>query len=132
LQDALSNLPDGRPYASWRDLSPIELDDLTSECYGSLLDEQAREDFLTDEHRLSKAFGLVSHLPAAQAHVEEVAFCQMIRGQLRKLTPKEHQSKEDLDRAVRDLLDESITAQPAVDIFTVAGLPEKPGHLHPR
>lgn len=67
----------------------------------------------------------ISHLPEGQANTEEVAFYQMIRKQLRKLTPAVHRSVEDLERAVQDLLDESIQAQPAVDIFAVAGL-EKP------
>jgi type I restriction enzyme R subunit len=125
LEAALSNLPPDGDYAGWRDLTPVGLDDLTSACYGTLLDEQAREDFLADEHRLSKAFSLIAHLPAGRAHADEVAFCQMIRGQLRKLNPLTHSSREDLERAVRDLLDESITAQPAVEIFAVAGL-EKP------
>ena len=125
LQDAISNLPPDEPYAVWRELPPVALDDLTSHCYGALLDEQARADFLADEHRLSQAFGLIAHLPVARDHADEVAFCQMIRGQLRKLNPAGSKSREDLERAVRDLLDESIAAQPAVDIFAVAGL-EKP------
>jgi type I restriction enzyme R subunit len=49
----------------------------------------------------------------------------MIRKQVRKLTPKAKQGGEDLDRAVQDLLDESVAAQPTVDIFAVAGM-DKP------
>ena len=44
---------------------------------------------------------------------------------MRKLDPKGQRNLEDLDRAVQDLIDASIEAQPAVDIFKVAGL-EKP------
>ncbi|MGH2541472.1 MAG: DUF3387 domain-containing protein, partial [Ardenticatenaceae bacterium] len=95
-------------------------------CYGTLAaDDKRREDFLLDEHRLSKAFSLVAHLPNCRAHADEVAFYQLIRKQVRKLNPQAHKSIEDLERAVRDLLDESISAQPTVDIFAVAGL-EKP------
>lgn len=123
LQATASNLPSNQPYARWRDLSATELEDVCNRCYGTLAaDEALREDFLADEHRLSKAFSLVSHLPECRPHFDEVAFYQMIRKQLRKLSPTARQSVEDLDRAVRDLLDESITAQPAVDIFAVAGL----------
>ena len=103
----------------------MDLEDLTSLCYGTLADERPREVFLAEEHRLSMAFSLVRHLPAGRANTDEVAFYQMVRKQLRKLTPPASRSAEDLERAVQDLLDESIAAQPAVDIFAVAGL-EKP------
>ena len=125
LEVARACLPPKQTYNRWRDLDLIELEDLTNLCYGTLADEQLREDFLAEEHRLSKGYSLVMHVPTARAHAEEVAFCQMIRKQLQKLDPKVKQGLETLDRAVRDLLDESISAQPAVDIFAVAGL-DKP------
>jgi type I restriction enzyme R subunit len=118
-------LPAGQPYESWRDLPPVDLEDLASLVYGTLAGEQAREDFLAEEHRLSMAFSLVKHLPAGRANTDLVAFCQMVRKQLRKLNPRARRSAEDLERAVQDLLDDSIAAQPAVDIFAVAGL-DKP------
>jgi type I restriction enzyme R subunit len=113
-------------YASWRSLTNIQLEDLCSLCYGALAaDDQLKEDFIGEEHRLSKAFSLIKHLPAGQANQEEVAFYQMVRLQLNKLTPQVKQGVNQLERAVRDLLDESIAAQPAIDIFSVAGL-DKP------
>lgn len=115
-------LPAGQPYAAWRDLSPVALEDLTSLVYGTLADEQLRDDFLAEERRLSMAYSLVKHLPAGRANTDEVACYQMLRKQLRKLNPRARRSVEDLERAVQDLLDESIAAQPAVDIFAVAGL----------
>ena len=45
-------LPPEQPYAGWRDLSAMDLEDLTSLCYGTLADETAREVFLAEEHRL--------------------------------------------------------------------------------
>ena len=113
-----SNMPDpeqhGFPanaYAAWRDLNNIQLEDLNNLVYGSLApDETLKEDFLTDEKRLSKAFSLVSHLPEAQSHSNEVAFYQMIRKQLRKLDPEAKQKAVQFEHAVRDLLDESIAA----------------------
>jgi type I restriction enzyme R subunit len=123
LEVTRSNLPPGQPYARWTELSPAELEDLTNRCYASLVDDEERlEDFLRDEHALSKAFSLVRHLPAGEANLEEVAFYQALRKQLRKLKPAARQSVEEMERAVRDLLDVSITAQPAVDIFAVSGL----------
>jgi type I restriction enzyme R subunit len=65
LQHTRANMPDptakGLPanaYAAWRSLSNIELEDLTSYVYGTLIaDEQHKDDFLSDEFKLSKAYG---------------------------------------------------------------------------
>jgi type I restriction enzyme R subunit len=119
-------LPAGHPYAAWRSLSAMALEDLTNLCYGTLAgDDSLREDFLQEEHRLSQAYSLVSHLRAGQQNTNEVAFYQLIRKQVRKLNPTERKGLDDLERAVQDLLNDSISAQPAVDIFRVAGL-ERP------
>jgi len=88
LEVTRSNLPSGQPYARWTELSPVELEDLTIRCYAALVDDEERlDDFLRDEHALSKAFSLVRHLPAGEANLEEVAFHQALRKQLRKLKP---------------------------------------------
>lgn len=119
-------LPVGQPYATWRRLSAMGLEDLTNLCYGTLADDDSlREDFLHEEHRLSKAYSLISHLPVGRDNTDEVAFYQLIRKQVRKLDPAARRGMDDLDRAVQDLLNDSIAAQPAVDIFRVAGL-ERP------
>ncbi len=126
LEITRSNLPPGQPYAHWTELSPVELEDMTSLCYGALAqDEERLEDFLADEHRLSQAYSLIRHLSTGDEHREEVAFHQILRKELGKLKPKARQSVEDFERAVKDLVDESILARPAVDIFSVAGL-ERP------
>jgi type I restriction enzyme R subunit len=117
-----------RPYgdnifANWRNLSNIQLEDLTSHVYGTLIqDEEHKDDFLSDEYKLSKAFSLIKHLPAGQQNSAEVGFYQLIRQQLRKLDPAAAQKNRQLESAVHDLLDESVAARPAVDIFAVAGL----------
>lgn len=133
LQITRSNLPNptakslpANAYAAWRSLSNIQLEDLTSYVYGTLIaDEQHKDDFLSDEFKLSKAFSLIKHLPVGQDNTEEVGFYQLIRQQVRKLDAATSQHTRQFESAVRDLLDDSITAQPAVDIYAVAGL-DKP------
>jgi type I restriction enzyme R subunit len=123
LEIVRAMLPAEQPYATWRTLSAMALEDLCSLCYGTLADDEGlNEDFLQEEHRLSKAYSLISHLDVGETHADEVAFYQMLRRQVRKLTPTAQRSMEDLERAVQDLLDESISADPAVDIFAVSGL----------
>jgi len=110
-------------YQTWRTLTRIQLGDLFALCYGTLGPHQElRDDYLTQEHRLSKAYSLIRHLPTGQANSDEVQLYQMIRHQLRRLEPKARQSVETMKRAVRDLLDESLEADQLVDIFATAGL----------
>ncbi|MBE7469087.1 MAG: type I restriction endonuclease subunit R [Anaerolineae bacterium] len=113
-------------YAAWRSLSNIQLEDLSRYVYGTLVgDPQHRDDFLNEEFKLSKAFSLVKHLAVAQQHTEEVGFYQLVRQQLRKIDAATSHKTRQLERAVRDLLDESIAAREAIDIYAVAGL-DKP------
>jgi type I restriction enzyme R subunit len=133
LQVTRANMPDlnqtsfpAGAYARWRGLSNIELSDLNAYVYGILIgDEEHRDDFLEEEYKLSKAYGLIKHLPAGQANTDEVAFYQLVRKQLNKIDPATTRRTRTLEGAIRDLLDDSIAAQPKVDIFTVAGL-DKP------
>ncbi|MCG3208392.1 MAG: hypothetical protein FOGNACKC_01996 [Anaerolineae bacterium] len=133
LQITRANMPDpaglGLPknvYAAWRNLSNIQLEDLTAFVYGTLVqDEPHKDDFLNEEIKLSKAFSLVKHLTAGQQNTEEVGFYQLIRQQLRKLDAVTSQQTHQFEGAVRDLLDASVAAQAAVDIYAVAGL-DKP------
>ena len=73
----------------YRSLSAIQLEDLTSLCYGTLAgDESLKEDFLHEEHRLAKAYSLIYHLPTGQQHGDEVAFYQLVRNRCASSTPK--------------------------------------------
>jgi type I restriction enzyme R subunit len=80
---------------------------------------------LNEEFKLSKVFSLIKHLAAGQQHTEEVGFYQLVRQQLGKLDAASYGQTRHLERAVRDLLDESIAARAAIDIYAVAGL-DKP------
>ncbi len=123
LEVTRAYFPPNRPYARWRELSAVELEDLSSLCYGTLVgDETARQDFLADEHRLSKSYSLVQHLPVIVPHRDEVAWYQLIRKGVRKLDAGTKRSIGNLVQAVRDLVDDSVSAQPAIDIFAVSGL----------
>ncbi|HEX9924452.1 MAG TPA: type I restriction enzyme endonuclease domain-containing protein, partial [Anaerolineae bacterium] len=113
-------------YARWRALSNIERADLFAYAYGTLIQDEAhRNDVVDEEYKLSKAYSLIKHLAVGQAHTDEVAFYQLVRKQLNKVDPATTRSTRELEGAVRDLLDESIAAQPTMDIFAVAGL-DKP------
>jgi len=121
-----ATLPEGVTVADWPTLSNIAFEDLCQRLYGHYtLSDETRDDYLHREKRLSAAFSLVSHLPEAQAAMQEVAFYQMVRGQLAKTLPQAVITAQEREQAVRDLIDRSIAERGVVDIFAAAGL-ERP------
>jgi type I restriction enzyme R subunit len=127
LKAVRDTLPEGVDAGDWRSLSKIEFDDMMSRVYAHYTEtDERRDDFLLKEKRLSTAYSLVGHLDAAQDHADEVALYQMTRKQLRRTEKKKtREEDEERARAVRDLVERSIEAQEAVDIYRVAGI-EKP------
>ena len=120
-------LPKGIEVTGWRRLSRIAFEDLCTTLYAHYLEtDEKRDHFLLLEKRLSSAFSLVKHLDAAQEHVGEVAFYQLLRKQLRKTIKRETREEQEAHAgAVQDLIDQRIDAEGAVDIFEAAGL-DKP------
>ena len=118
-------LPADVSVANWRALSNIALEDLCAKLYGYYVEpEERRDHFLAAEKRVSAAYSLVKHLDDLKPHAEEVAFYQLLRGELNKTIPAGKTAAE-RDQAVRDLVDRSIASQGIVDIFHAAGI-EKP------
>ncbi len=116
-------LPEGLNYGCWRRMSHIEMEDMYSLVYGALTDDDERcEQFLQAELRLTSIFLLVKHLDDCRAYADEVIFCQRVRKQLGKLTPGGKKKGHELDKAVRDLVDDSVESEGVVDIFAAAGL----------
>ncbi len=115
-------LPEGKDYGNWQQLSRIEMEDLFSLVYGTLADDdEFRDQFLEAELRLTTAFLLVKHLDDCRKFVEELIFYQKVRNQIRK-TLSNKKLRRELDRAVRDLVDENVESEGVVDIFKVAGI----------
>ncbi len=123
LEEARALLPKGLPIADWRGLGRVALEDLYARAYGFLAEDDSRRDaFLAAEARLSKAYLLVKHRDDCRGHADAVIFCQRTRHQLAKTLPG-RPPELDLDRAVRDLVDDSVESEGVVDIFAAAGLP---------
>lgn len=115
-------LPEGQDYCGWRKMKKTECEDLYSLVYGHLAeDDELREEFLKAEQLLSLAFLLVKHIDSCRRHADEVIFCQCVRKQIAKAMPGKKPPKE-LERAVRDLVDESVESVGVVDIFKAAGI----------
>ncbi|MGD0992892.1 MAG: type I restriction endonuclease subunit R [Gemmatimonadales bacterium] len=115
-------LPVGIAYGDWHRLSAVDLEDRYALVYGHLADDdELRDAYLDAELRLSHAFLLVKHLDDCRPHADEVIFFQRVRKQLLKVVPGP-KPPVDVDRAVRDLVDDSVESDGVVDIFRVAGI----------
>jgi type I restriction enzyme R subunit len=122
LAEIRSLLPVGVNYGEWRRLSPIENEDRYAAVYGHLSGEDAlRDHFLDAELRLTTAFLLVKHLEDCRAWADEVIFCQRVRKQLLK-TKKGRGPEREIEKAVRDLVDDTVETEGVVDIFKAAGI----------
>jgi type I restriction enzyme R subunit len=122
LAETRQVLPEGIDYGDWRSLTRIDLEDRFSLVYGVLTEDEERLNaFLVAEVRLSKGFLLVKHLDDCRAFADELVFFQQVRKQALKALPGSRPSA-DVERAVRDLVDDSITSSGVVDIFKIAGL----------
>lgn len=116
-------LPEGHDYGAWRRLSPATLEDRYALVFGHLTEtDEQRDAFLHAELRLSQVYLLVKHLDECRPYSDEVIFYQRLRKELGKTLPGAKPGKE---RAVRDLVDDSVESQGVVDIFKVAGI-ERP------
>ncbi|MEK6676177.1 MAG: type I restriction endonuclease subunit R [Planctomycetota bacterium] len=115
-------LPAGKNYGGWRKMSKIEMEDLYAFVYGILADDDERRDgFLAAELRLSNAFLLAKHLDDCRVFADEIIFYQRVRKQILKALPSK-KPRRDLERAVRDLVDDSVESEGVVDIFKAAGI----------
>jgi len=122
LREVQASLPKRKAYGEWRRLSEIELEDLYALVYGFLAaDDDLRDEFLQAEVRLSAAFLLVKHLDDCRLYADEIIFYQRVRKQMLKTIPG-RRPRRDLDRAVQDLVDDSLETQGVVDIFKAAGI----------
>ncbi len=83
-----------------------------------------RDQFLQAEARLTSAFLLVKHLDDCHGYADEVIFYQRVRKQIVKAVVGRKPAR-DVERAVRDLVDDSIEPEGVVDIFQAAGI-ERP------
>jgi type I restriction enzyme R subunit len=78
--------------------------------------------FMDAVTRLSSAYALAVPHPEALAIRDQVAFFQAVRASFAKYTTVEGVSREDMDRAVKQLVSQAVTSGEVIDIFGTAGL----------
>lgn len=115
-------LPEGKDYKGWRKLSGIELEDLSGEVLAHLIEtDEIRDHFFHAEKKLSMSLLLVKHLPECMEHADEILYFQRIRNELQRTLPPVA-TPQRVEKAVKDLIDDSVQTQGVIDIFKLAGI----------
>ena len=87
-----------------------------------LAQEDGKERFMAAISDLSKAFALAVPAGEVLACVDEVAFYQAVRAALAKAREEKGRSPEEIEHAVRQLVEKAIAPEGVIDIFAAAGL----------
>ena len=84
--------------------------------------QSAKERYINEVTVLSKVFAIAIPHEEALAIREEVAFFQAIKARLIKFEPDPTKRQDDIETAIRQIVDNAIVAEGVVDIFAAAGV----------
>lgn len=85
--------------------------------------EKGMERFCREVTALSKAFSLSLPSDEAMAVKEEVAFYQAVKARLTKFTTSGNgRSDEEMETAIRQIIDEAVVSEGVIDVFDAAGI----------
>lgn len=84
--------------------------------------EDGKARFTREVGLLAKAFALCVPDERAMAIKDELAFFQAVKARLAKFERGGGRSKEELDSAIRQLVDEAVVSDQVVDVFDAAGI----------
>ena len=113
----------GFEWSKWVDGTPAERLSLLPAAQEHILgQEDGKDRCVRSVRELSQAFALaVPHEEAIRIR-DDVSFFQAVRSVLSKRAPADSRTKENLDRAVRQLVSRAVASDGVVDIFAAAGL----------
>ncbi len=95
---------------------------LTTEDHILTLDN-GKERFIKEVGLLSKSFALCKATPEADEIAAEVSFFQAVKARLAKFeTESKGVSNEELETAIRQIVDKAVVSEGVVDIFNAAGI----------
>ncbi len=85
--------------------------------------ENGKERFIKEVGALSKLFALSKSTNEAGAIAEEVAFFQAVKARLAKFESRGNgKSDEEIETAIRQLVDKAVVSEGVIDIFDAAGI----------
>ena len=89
-----------------------------------LAQKDGKDRFVKAVRELSQAFALAVPSDEALAIRDDLAFFQAVRAALAKRAAGEARTDEELDQAVRQIIDRAVAPEGVTDIFAAAGLPK--------
>ncbi|MCI2255532.1 type I restriction endonuclease subunit R [Domibacillus sp. PGB-M46] len=120
-------IPQGTDVSGWKAFEKVDREDYIAELVGKLLGDD-QEAFLTAQLKLKQAHQLVRHIDEVRSFANEITLYQLLATQIRKIVEGntgKRKKEKDLEQQVAKLVNESIEAKEAIDLFAVAGI-EKP------
>lgn len=120
-------LPQGKDLNGWKAFDKVDRDDYIAELVSGLIGNR-QEAFLTVQLKLKKAHQLVRHVDEVRPFANEITLYQILATQLRKIVEGslgKRKKEKDLEKRVDNLVNESIEAKEAIDLFAIAGI-ERP------
>lgn len=85
-------------------------------------DDKLQQRFVAETGALSKLFAMSIPSDEADAIRDHVAFFQAIKARLNKFTTSEGKSDQQVETAIRQIIDEAMSSEGVVDIFQAAGI----------
>ena len=115
----------GFDWRKWTDGKPAErLALLPAVQEHILVQEDGKDRWLQAVRELSQAFALAVPRDEALGIRDDVGFFQAARAALAKRAASEARTDEELDHAVRQIIDRAVAPEGVTDIFAAAGLPK--------
>lgn len=85
--------------------------------------ENGKERFIKEVTALSKAYSLCRSTPEADEVAAEVSFFQAVKARLAKFeTVGKEKTDEEIETAIRQLVDQAVVSEGVIDIFDAAGI----------
>ncbi len=113
----------GFDWSAWKSGDPGTRLNLINPAMGFILDQKdGKQRFLQSVTELTKSFALAVPHPDALEIRDDVAFFQVIRAQMVKLTGADGRSPEEIDHAIRQIISKAVSSNEVIDVFAAAGL----------
>ena len=84
--------------------------------------QELKERFLKEITALSKVFAM--SIPSFEANTikDEVAFFQAVKSRINKFNPSNRRSNYEVDTAIKQIVEESLSSYGVIDVFEAAGI----------
>ncbi len=113
----------GFDWSGWKSGDQSVRLNLIHPAMGFILDQKdGKQRLLQSVTELTKSFALAVPHPDALEIRDDVAFFQVVRAQMVKLTGADGRSPEEIDHAIRQIISKAVSSNEVIDVFAAAGL----------